>query len=140
MDAIVVSVTNTHNRKDATQMAKNTPIEPVEPTVPTNRKRLRTAGLIAGGILALGATFAAGAAVGDRLDGPRGGDFAAEGNAGPSGERGPQGEHDMGDRDRDGDRGMGHGPQGGPGGDRDGMHGPQGSLSDGSAPAPDVTP
>jgi hypothetical protein len=134
MDAIVVSVTNTHNRKDITQMAKNTPIEPVEPTVPTNRKRLRTAGLIAGGVLALGATFAAGAAVGDRLDGPRGGDFAAEGSAGPSGERGPQGEHDMGDR------GMGHGPKGGPGGQRDGMHGPQGSLSDGSAPAPDVTP
>ena len=115
-------------------MAKNTPIEPVEPTVPTNRKRLRTAGLIAGGVLALGASFAAGAAVGDHLDGPRGGDFAAEEHAGPSGERGPQGEHDMGDR------GMGHGPQGGPGGQRDGMHGPQGSLTDGSAPAPDDTP
>jgi hypothetical protein len=135
MDAIVVSVTNTHNRKDVTQMAKNTPIEPVEPTVPTNRKRLRTAGLIAGGVLALGATFAAGAAVGDHLDGPRGGDFAAEGLAGPNGERGPQGEHNMGDRG--GDRGMGHGPQGGPGGDRDGMDGP---MPDETVPGPDVTP
>jgi hypothetical protein len=91
-------------------MAKNTPVEPVEPTVPANRKRLRTVGLIAGGVLALGATFAAGAAIGNGFDGPRGGDFAAEGHAGPNGEREPQGERHMGDRD--GDRGMGHGPQG----------------------------
>lgn len=119
-------------------MAKNTPVEPVEPTVPANRKRVRTVALIAGGVLALGATFAAGAAIGDRLDGPRGGDFAAEGHAGPNGERGPQGEHDRGDRD--GDRGMGHGPQGGPGGDRDGMRGPGEPMPDETAPAPDVTP
>lgn len=100
-------------------MAKNTPVEPVEPAVPANRKRLRTAAFIAGGVLALGATFAAGAAIGERLDGPRG-------------------EHDRGDRD--GDRGMSHGPQGGPGGDRDVMHGQGEPMPDETAPAPDVTP
>jgi hypothetical protein len=42
--------------------------------------------------------------------------------------------------DRDGDRGMGHGPQGGPGGDRDGMHGPGEPMPDETAPAPVVTP
>lgn len=119
-------------------MAKNTTVEPVEPTVPANRKSLRTVGLIAGGVLALGATFAAGAAIGNGFDGHRGGDFAAEEHAGPNGERGPQSEHDMGDRD--GDRGMGHGPHGDRDGDRDGGHGPRGSMSDETAPAPDVTP
>jgi len=36
----------------------------VEQTVTLNRKKLVTAGWIAGGLLALGATFAAGAALG----------------------------------------------------------------------------
>jgi hypothetical protein len=130
-------------------MAKNTRVEPVEPTDPPNRSRLRMAGLIAGGVLALGATFAAGAAIGNGFDGHRGGDFAAGQQSG-DGERGPgHSEHDKGDHD--GDREMGHGPHGdrdgmhGPGrgglnGDRDGMHGPGSSKPDNTAPAPEVTP
>jgi hypothetical protein len=40
----------------------------VEQTVTLNRKKLVTAGWIAGGVLALGATFAAGAALGHVVD------------------------------------------------------------------------
>ncbi|MDP4586390.1 MAG: hypothetical protein NWS64_03720 [Microbacteriaceae bacterium] len=115
-------------------MAKKTQDEPVEPIVPSNRNKVRTVGLIAGGVLALGATFAAGAAVGHGIDRPRGGDFAAGSQMGER-EHGPRLGGHVDDRD-----GM-HGPRlGQRGGDRDGMHGPRGSIPDGSAPAPDVTP
>ena len=115
----------------------------VEPTVTINRKKLVTAGWIAGGVLALGATFAAGAAIGHVTDGPRGGDFAA-GQSDLSGEFGPQGGHG-GERDRDRDRdGGGHGDQtgqheGGPNGDQAGQHkgGPDGGRP---VPAPAETP
>ncbi len=115
----------------------------VEPTVTINRKKLVTAGWIAGGVLALGATFAAGAAIGHVTDGPRGGDFAA-GQSNGSGEFGPQGGHG-GERDRDRDRdGGGHGDQagqheGGPNGDQAGQHkgGPDGGRP---VPAPAETP
>jgi len=109
----------------------------VEPTVTINRKKLVTAGWIAGGVLALGATFAAGAAIGHVTDGPRGGDFAA-GQSDLSGEFGPQGGHG-GDRDRDGG---GHGDQagqhkGGPDGDQAGR-GHQGDHGGMMAPSPAV--
>lgn len=126
----------------------------VEPTVTINRKKLVTAGWIAGGVLALGATFAAGAAIGHVTDGPRGGDFAA-GQSNGSGEFGPQGGHG-GERDRDRDGG-GHGDQagqhkGGPNGDQAGRghQGGQGGMmappaptapTDGTTtPAPTTTP
>jgi hypothetical protein len=115
-------------------MAKNTNADPVEPTVPSNRNRLRTVGWIAGGVLVLGATFAAGAAIGDRFDGPRGVDFAA-------GQQSGDGEHGPGKGGHRGDRDGMHGPgKGGHGGDRDKMQGPRGSMPDDTAPAPDVTP
>jgi hypothetical protein len=113
----------------------------VEPTVTINRKKLVTAGWIAGGVLALGATFAAGAAIGHITDGPRGGDFAA-GQSDLSGEFGPQGGHG-GDRDRDRDRdGGGHGDQagqhkGGSDGDQAGR-GHQGDHGEMMAPSPAV--
>ena len=115
----------------------------VEPTVTINRKKLVTAGWIAGGVLALGATFAAGAAIGHITDGPRGGDFAA-GQSNGSGEFGPQGGHG-GDRDRDRDRdGGGHGDQAGRGhqGDHGGMMAPSPAVpNDGTTtPAPTTTP
>jgi hypothetical protein len=94
-------------------MAKND--ETVEKTVTIKRKNLKLAGWIAGGALALGATFAIGAAVGHEIPSPFGGDFAsAPGHIG----------------DGDGDHGFGGGAQGGPqGGDRDGDHGgPQGGF------------
>lgn len=114
-------------------MAKNTNDEPVEPTVPPNRNRLRTVGWIAGGVLALGATFAAGAAVGHVGDGPRGGGPAV-GQTGES-EHGPRnGKHGE-------ERGGMHGPgQGGHGEDRDGERGPHGPMPDETTPTPDVTP
>lgn len=111
-------------------MAKNANDEPVEPTSSSNRNRLRTVGWIAGGVLALGATFAAGAAVGHVGDGPRGGGPAV----GQSGERGHgagEGKHTM---DRDHEYGLGeemHGPRGG-------KHG-HGQIG-GTVPAPGVTP
>lgn len=121
-------------------MAKNTNDEPVEPTSPSNRNRLRTVGWIAGGVLALGATFAAGAAVGHVGDGPRGGGPAV----GQSGERehGPRG----------GKHGHGYWVGGSGGNDRN--HGPLGELQEegevhaptdgstlgGTVPAPNVTP
>ena len=126
-------------------MAKND--ETVEPTVTFNKKKLTTAGWIAGGVLALGATFAAGAAVGHAIDGPRGGDFAS-GQFGPQGEQhggphgdmhgGPKGGHGMGDRDGDvetNDDGQGMG----------GMMAPTapqgGTTNNGSTtPAPATTP
>lgn len=129
-------------------MAKNTndeSVEKSEPTVTFNRKKLVTAGWIAGGVLALGATFAAGAAVGHVLDGPRGGDFVAEGFAGRGGEHGPQGGHLGGPHmgDRDGDRDMGHGPQGELG-EMQGQHHmdapTDGSSVEGTVPAPSTTP
>ncbi|MEY4312992.1 MAG: hypothetical protein RLZZ319_501, partial [Actinomycetota bacterium] len=62
-------------------MAKND--ETVTPTVSIKRNTLKLAGWIAGGALALGATFAAGAAFG-HTEGPRfGGDFAAGPHGGP---------------------------------------------------------
>ena len=109
--------------------------ETVEPTVTVNRKKLVTAGWIAGGVLALGMSFAAGAAVGPVLDGPRGGDFAAESHAGPNVEHGERGER--------GERGMGMkggGHRGGPQGDHS-MDAPaDGSVPQGSTPAPSTTP
>lgn len=109
--------------------------ETVEPTVTVNRKKLVTAGWIAGGVLALGMSFAAGAAVGPVLDGPRGGDFAAESHAGPNGEHGERGER--------GERGMGmkgDGHRGGPQGNHS-MDAPtDGSVPQGSTPAPSTTP
>ena len=75
----------------------------VEQTVSLNRKKLVAAGWIAGGVLAFGATFAAGAALGHVTDGPRGGgDFTAGQPSGP-GHFGPQGGHGMGDGDGDGE-------------------------------------
>ena len=110
-------------------MAKND--ETVEKTVTFKRKTIVTAGWIAGGVLALGATFAAGAAVGHVMDGPRGGDFAAGQPAGP-GQFGPQGGHGMDDRDGEFDDDQrGHGPRG----DGDGDHGPgMGGMMAPSAP------
>ena len=71
----------------------------VERTVTINRRTLVTAGWIAGGVLALGATFAAGAALGQGVDGHRGGgDFATEQSSAP-GQVGPRGGHGMGDGD-----------------------------------------
>ena len=71
----------------------------VEQTVTLNRKKFVAAGWIAGGVLAFGATFAAGAALGHVVDGPRGnGDFAAGQSTGP-GHFGPQSGHGMGDGD-----------------------------------------
>jgi hypothetical protein len=97
-------------------MAKKTNDEPVEATVPPNRNRMRTVGWIAGGVLALGATFAAGAAVGNVMDGPRGGHSEAS-QHGPSGEHGAHGETGQSDirgghgpMDANGDRG--HHPRG----------------------------
>lgn len=111
-------------------MAKNANDEPVEPTSSSNRNRLRTVGRIAGGVLALGATFAAGSAVGHVGDGPRGGGPAV----GQSGER----EHGAGEgkytMDRDHEYEVGeemHGPRGG-------NHG-HGQVH-GTVPAPGVTP
>ena len=84
----------------------------VEQTVTINRKKLVTAGWIAGGVLALGATFAAGAAIGHITEGPRGGDFV-EGQSNGSDEFGHHGGHGMDDgerdRDRDGNEHGGHG-------------------------------
>lgn len=130
-------------------MAKNTndeTVEKSEPTVTFNRKKLVTAGWIAGGVLALGATFAAGSAVGHVLDGPRG-DHAAVGSTGISEGHGPQGGGHMGGPQggRDGDHGMGHGPQGEGGlGELQGhgmMHAPtDGSTVEGTVPAPTTTP
>ena len=115
--------------------------ETVEPTVTVNRKKLVLAGWIAGGVLALGASFAAGAAVGPVLDGPRGGDFAAESHAGPNGEHGEHGER--GERGERGEHGMGlkgDGHRGGPQGDHS-MDAPtDGSAPQGSTPAPSTTP
>ena len=108
--------------------------ETVEPTVTVNRKKLVLAGWIAGGVLALGATFAAGAAVGPVIDGPRGGDFNASSHAGPNGEQGPM-DDAHGER---GERGMGKhgdGHRGGPQGDHT-MNAPTNS----STPAPSTTP
>jgi hypothetical protein len=97
-------------------MAKNTNDESAEPTVTINRKKLVTAGWIAGGVLALGATFAAGAAVGHVAEGPRGGEHAAVGHTGMTEEHGPKGMHGehrghgpMGERGAH--EGMGHGPK-----------------------------
>lgn len=107
-------------------MAKND--ETVEKTVTFNRKKLVTAGWIAGGVLAIGATFAAGAAVGNVLDGPRDGHSEA-GQHGPDGRHGAHGEtgqtdlrggHGPMDADGDYDRGP-HGDA-----DGDGPHGPRG--------------
>jgi hypothetical protein len=94
----------------------------VEPTVTINRKKLVTAGWIAGGVLALGATFAAGSAIGNVMDGPRGGDFAA-GQSNGSGEFGPQGGHGADHAPVVVESGGGHGDQagqhkGGQGGDQ----------------------
>ncbi len=87
-------------------MAKND--ETVEPTVTFNRKKLVTAGWIAGGVLALGATFAVGSIAAHAFDRfPGGDDFANGQHIGP-GPFGPQGGHG----DGDGDRG-GHGPRDG---------------------------
>jgi hypothetical protein len=71
----------------------------VEQTLTNNRTKLVTAGWIAGGVLAFGATFAAGAALGHVADGPRGGgEFAAGQPSGP-GHFGSQGGHGMDDCD-----------------------------------------
>ena len=71
----------------------------VEQTVTLSRKKLVAVGWIAGGVLAFGATFAAGAAIGHVADGPRGnGDFAAGQLPGP-GHFGPQSGPGMGDGD-----------------------------------------
>lgn len=135
-------------------MAKNTndeSVEKSEPTVTFNRKKLVTAGWIAGGVLALGATFAAGSAVGHVLDGPRG-DHAAVGSTGISEGHGPQGGDHMGGPQggRDGDHGMGEGPHGmghGPQGELGEMQGQHhmdaptdGSTVEGTVPAPTTTP
>ena len=70
----------------------------VEQAVTFNRKNLVAAGWIAGGVLAFGATFAAGAALGHVADGPRGNSEYNDGQI----ENGP------GDNDSDRpDRGMG---------------------------------
>ena len=110
-------------------MAKNTKDGSAEPTSLPNRNRLRTAGWIAGGVLALGATFAAGAAVGNVSDGPR------------------DGGHSVGQTDER-KHGAGKGQHGSRGGERGGERHSQGemrghsngSMSDGSVPAPEVTP
>jgi hypothetical protein len=116
--------------------------ETVEPTVTVNRKKLVLAGWIAGGVLALGATFAAGAAVGPVIDGPRGGDSNASSHAGPNGEQGPM-DDAHGERGERGERGMGKhgdGHRGGPQGDHT-MNAPtDGSTPEGSTPAPSTTP
>lgn len=95
-------------------MAKND--ETVEKTVTVNRKKLVTAGWIAGGVLAIGATFAAGAAVGNVLDGPDG----RHGAFGETGQTDLRGGHGPMDADGDYDRGP-HGDD-----DGDGPHGPLG--------------
>jgi len=119
----------------------------VEQTVTINRKKLVTAGWIAGGVLALGATFAAGAAIGHITEGPRGGDFVAGQSKGP-GEFGPHGGHGGhgGNGMSDGDGGE-HGDQAGRGDrdrDRDGNeHGGHGEMMvppAPTAPAPTTTP
>lgn len=96
-------------------MAKND--ETAEKTVTFSRKKLVTAGVIAGGVLALGATFAAGAAVGNVMDGVRGGHVEA-GQHGPDDQGSAHGETGQtefrgghGDMDGDGHRGP-HGPRG----------------------------
>ena len=108
-------------------MAKNE--DTVEQTVTINRKKLVTAGWIAGGALALGATFAAGAAIGHITEGPRGGDFAA-GQSHGSEEFGHHGGHGMDDGDRDGDRD----------GNEHGGHGEMMVPPAPTAPAPTTTP
>lgn len=94
-------------------------------------KTLKVVGIIAGGMLALGGTFAAGAAFGHSSDRPFGGDFAAGDHRGP-------GEFGHGDGDRDhgefGDRDDDGGPQGG-------FQAPNpGGPAAPSAPAPTTTP
>jgi len=123
----------------------------VEQTVTINRKKLVTAGWIAGGVLALGATFAAGVAIGNVMDGPRGGIDYAAGQSNGSGEFGPHGGNG-GDRDggahggNGGDRdGGAHGDQAGRAhqGDQDGMMAPPAPTgpNDGTTtPAPTTTP
>jgi hypothetical protein len=110
----------------------------VEPTVTINRKKLVTAGWIAGGVLALGATFAAGAAIGHVADGPRGGDFAA-GQSNGSGEFGPHGDQAGEHKGGQGGDQAGRGHKGGHGG----MMAPVAPTAptDGTTtPAPTTTP
>ncbi len=120
-------------------MAKN--IETVEPTVTIKSKNLKLAGWIAGGALALGATFAAGAAFGREAHLPFGGDFAA-GSHGAPGQFGPgdgdgDGEHRDGFGDNDGDH---RGPQGGFQAPSQGGPAAPSAPSAPSAPAPSTTP
>lgn len=135
-------------------MAKNTNGESAgttEPTVTVNRKKLVTAGWIAGGVVALGATFAAGAAFGDVIDGPRGGDHHVVGSTGMTEGHGPQGGPHDGPHagDRDGDRGMGDGPHRDKDGDRplgdlqyegEADAPADGSTTEGTFPAPPTAP
>jgi hypothetical protein len=121
----------------------------VEQTVTIKRKTLVTAGWIAGGVLALGATFAAGAALAQVADSHRGGgDFAAERTAGPGHVR-PQGGQGMGDGDGEyNDDQAEHGPSDGDGeynddGGMGGMMAPPAPMSpndDSTTPAPTTTP
>jgi len=120
----------------------------VERTVTINRKTLVTAGWIAGGVLALGATFAAGAALGQVVDGHRGGgDFATEQSSG-QGHSEPRGGHGMGDGDGEynddqAEQGSGDGDSDGPGRGMGGMMAPPAPTApnNGSTtPAPTTTP
>jgi hypothetical protein len=121
----------------------------VEQTVTIKRKTLVTAGWIAGGVLALGATFAAGAAIANVMDSPRGGgEFVAGQPSGP-GHFGSQGGHGMSDGDGEyNDDQAEHGPSDGDGeynddGGMGGMMAPPAPMSpnDGSTtPAPTTTP
>lgn len=134
-------------------MVKKTNDESAEPTVTVSRKKLVTASWIAGGVLALGATFAAGAAVAHVIDGPRGGEHAAVGHTGMTDERGPKGMNgDHGPKGMGGEhhghgpmgeRGMGHGPHGELGElQSEGMiEAPSdGSTVEGTVPTPSTTP
>lgn len=125
-------------------MVKNN--EQAESTVTVKRKTIVTAGWVAGGVLALGATFAAGAAFGHDIDGHRGGDFASgqPGLMGGPGQRGQIGDHGDGDGEYDDGPG-GHGSHDsdtdGPG--EHGMMAPPapGAPNDGSTqPLPQTTP
>lgn len=129
------------NRKDVDMAATN---ETANETVSIKRTTVRRIGWIAGGLLAFGATFAAGAVAGQVFDhNPGGHDFAQGHVAGGFGDSDGDGPNGFGHGDRDGDGGQGGPLQAppGPGMGNQQLPAPQGGqMQAPSAPAPQSTP